>query len=90
MCGYIKNVYFILEGNNAALKSFEDGHCPYPSSYRPELDVTGELYAELINRFQQIIVVLRWSIKLARIDIMTGVSFFINIYDHLVRGTLIL
>ena len=34
--GDIKNVYSILEGNKAALKSFRGGHRPYPSSYRTE------------------------------------------------------
>ena len=32
--GAIKNVNSILEGNKAALKSFGDIHCTYPSSYR--------------------------------------------------------
>ena len=35
MSGYIKNIYSILEGNKAALKSFMYGHNPYTSSYRP-------------------------------------------------------
>ena len=37
--------------------------------------VTDELYAEFINRFNQLIGVLRWSIELGRIYIMTEVSF---------------
>ena len=59
MCGAIRNVYLIIEGNKAALKSFGGGNCPYPSSYRPSLDVTNELDAELIKRFQKLIGVLR-------------------------------
>ena len=74
--GYINNVPLILEGKKAALNSFGDVHCPYPSLYRSELYVTDELHAELINRFQQLITVLRWSIGLGRIDIMTEVSCF--------------
>ena len=35
LCGAIKNVDSIPEGNKAALESFEDGHRPYPSSYTP-------------------------------------------------------
>ena len=31
LCGDIKNVYLIPEGNTEALKSFGYGHCPYPS-----------------------------------------------------------
>ena len=76
LSGYIKNIYSILEGNKAALKSFGGGHCPYPSSYRPELDVTDEFDEELTNRFQNLIGFIRWSIELVRIDIMTEVSCF--------------
>ena len=57
--GAIKNIYFVLEGNKSVLKSYGDGNCPYSSSYRPKLDVTNELYAELINKFQQLIGILR-------------------------------
>ena len=58
--GAIKNVDSILEGNKTSLKSFGDGYRSYPFSCRTELDVTYELYAEFINRFQQLIGVLRW------------------------------
>ena len=44
LCGTIKNVDSILEGNKLSLKSSGDGNCPYPSSYRLEFDVTNELY----------------------------------------------
>ena len=74
LSGDINNVYYMLEGNKEALKSFWDVHCPYPSSYRPALDVTNELYADFTNRFQKTIGVLRWSIEIGRIYIMTEVS----------------
>ena len=44
MYGVINNVDLILEVNKAALKSFGGGNRPYTSSYRPELDITNELY----------------------------------------------
>ena len=88
--GAIKNKYSKLEGNKAAPNSFGDRHCTYPSLYSPELDVANELYEESNVRFQQIIGVLRCSIELGRIDIMTDVSYFINIYDNLMRGTLMM
>ena len=72
--GAIKNVDNILGENNAALKMFGDGHRPYPSSYRPEIDVTPLLDEKLLARYQQYIGILRWSIELGRIDIMTEVS----------------
>ena len=44
------------------------------------MDVTDELYAELIDRFNQLIGVLRWPIEIRRIDIMMEVSC---LYQHL-------
>ena len=67
MCGSIKNVYLMLEANMENLKSFGGGHRPYPSSYRSELDVTGEIDEEFTNRFQNLIGVLRWSVELGKI-----------------------
>ena len=67
MHGAIKNVYSILEGNKADLKYFGDVYHPYLSSYRPELDVTYELYGYFTSKFQQIIGVLRYSIEIGRI-----------------------
>ena len=72
--GAIANVDKMLNESNAALKNFGVGHRPYPSSYRPELDVTNELNEEQLNRFQQLIGILRWAIELGRIDIYTEVS----------------
>lgn len=72
--GAIKNVDKTLEENNTALKSFGDGHRPYPSSYRPEIDVSELLPGELINRYRQYIGILRWAIEQGRIDIYTEVS----------------
>ena len=71
--GAIKNADLIIEGNKAALNSFGGEHRPCPSSYRPELDGTTELDEEFTNRFQQVIGVLKWSIELWCIDIMTEV-----------------
>ena len=42
--------------------------------------VIDELYAELINIFQQILGILRRSIELGRIEIMMDVSY---LYQHL-------
>ena len=72
--GAIRNVDNMLEEDNAALKMFGDGKRPYPSSYRPEIDVSPVLGTVLIQRYQQLIGILRWSIELGRIDIHTEVS----------------
>ena len=70
-----------------ALKNYGDGYRPYSSSFRPELDFTEELGEELTNRYQQLIGVLRWSIELGRIYILTEVSFFISTLVFPKRGT---
>ena len=72
--GAISNVDNLLKESDSSLKLYGDGRRPYPSSYRPEMDVTLELDAEMMNRFQQFIGVLRWAIELGRIDILTEVS----------------
>ena len=69
LCVDINNVDFILKFNKSCLESFRDGHHPWPSLYRPELDVTNELDLKLTNRFQQLIGVLIWSIELGRIKL---------------------
>jgi len=63
-----------LKEKNMSLSHFETGLCPYPSSYRPEVDATPIVIEEMTNRFQQLIGILRWSIELGRIDILTEVS----------------
>jgi hypothetical protein len=44
------------------------------TTYRPELDISPELSAEVANWYQSAIGVLRWAIELGRIDIVTEVS----------------
>ena len=70
----IKQVQAELNQKDLSLKEFGTGLRPYPASYRPEMDVTPPLDAEGTNRFQQLIGILRWSIELGRIDILTEVS----------------
>ena len=47
---------------------------PFPSNYRPELDVSLISGDTLMSRYLKLIEVLRWAIELGRIDIMTEVS----------------
>ena len=47
---------------------------PFPTSYRPELDMTPELGPELASRYSQLIGMLRWAIELSRINICCEVS----------------
>jgi len=70
----IKQVQEELAQKDLSLKEFGTGLRPYPASYRPEMDVTPTLDEMGTNRFQQLIGILRWSIELGRIDILTEVS----------------
>jgi hypothetical protein len=42
---------------------------PFPSNYRPELDVTNELGESLALDYMQLIGILRWAVELGKIDI---------------------
>jgi hypothetical protein len=71
----VDNVENLLKSDGAPpLKVYGDCKRPYPSNYRPEIDVSPELNADGIQRFQELIGVLRWAIELGRLDIMTEVS----------------
>jgi hypothetical protein len=47
---------------------------PFPTDYRPEVDITPELKGEEASYFYSQIGVLRWIVELGRIDIITEVS----------------
>jgi hypothetical protein len=47
---------------------------PFPTDYRPELDITPELTGDEVSYFYSQIGVLRWIVELGRIDIVTEVS----------------
>ena len=73
----IRNLEEILQNDGAApLKIFgkRAGERPFPSNYRPELDVSPVLNDVLSNRYLQLIGILRWAVELGRIDIMVEVS----------------
>ena len=47
---------------------------PFPTNYRPEIDVTEELGPDLLSRYLQLIGMLRWAVELGRLDIYLEVS----------------
>ena len=49
--GAIENFNNMLGKDKVVMKMFGDGHRPYPSSYRPEMDVSELLSDILINRY---------------------------------------
>jgi hypothetical protein len=65
---YVKNAISVVErlfeedGEGYSLKNKVKN--PFPSNYRPEIDVTDELASTLATRFMQFIGILRWAIKL--------------------------
>jgi hypothetical protein len=55
------------DGNGYSLKN--QAKNPFPSNYRPELDVTNELGESLALDYMQLIGILRWAVELGKIDI---------------------
>ena len=86
----IENVDNSLGVDKAALNNYGVGNRPYSSSFGPELDVNEELGEELTNRYQQLIGVLRWSIELGNINILTEKCFYLNTCVPQDRDTLML
>ena len=41
---------------------------PFPTGYKPELDITDELGDKLASRFLQLIGILRWAVEIRQID----------------------
>jgi len=74
LTGAVQQVEAELEKHKLTLKIYGDGKRPYDIKYRPEIDVTNELDEKLLNRYQQLIGILRWAVEIGRIDIMTEVS----------------
>ena len=60
--------------DNTALKNDGDGNIPYSSSFGTQLYDTEELVEELTNRYQQLIILMRCSIELGRIHVLTELS----------------
>jgi hypothetical protein len=68
----VNNVREMLQSEGFDLKM--TAKTPFPSNYRPELDVTDELDADLCSRYSQLIGVLRWMVESGQIDIYYEVS----------------
>ena len=68
----IKNVDIYLQ--KAGEKPLAKCKSPWPSNYRPEIDVTPELTPAQASYYQSLIGVLRWIVELGRIDICMETS----------------
>ena len=69
---FVTNVEESLEKKGLRLPS----KCvtPLSSGYKPELDTTGELKADGLQWYQEIIGSLRWAVELGRVDILLETS----------------
>ena len=63
---------FVEDGKGYSLKNKVKN--PFPTGYQPELDISEELGPDLALRFMQLISILRWAVKLGRINIFFEVS----------------
>ena len=75
---YVKNsvkvVKALLREDDPDAKLKSTAKNPFPSGYKPELDVTLELNDQMTSRYLQLMGILRWAIELGRIDIFVEVS----------------
>jgi hypothetical protein len=87
---YVKNAIKTMETQleDQGLKLKMKVSTTLPSAYRPELDVPEELNDKGANQFQELIGILRWSVKLGRIDIATAVSHLSSFLAAPRRGLL--
>ena len=69
----VKIVEALIAEDDPDVKLKSTARNPFPSGYKPKLDVTPELNDELGSRYLQLII-LQWAIELGRIDIFVEVS----------------
>jgi len=70
----IKVVEDLLAEDNEGKTLKGSARTPFISSYQPEIDVSTELNVDMASRYSQLIGILRWAIKIGRLDIYTEVS----------------
>ena len=76
---YVKNTVkiveqLLLEDGRTLKNTRTSGKKPLPINYQPELDQSGELSADMISRYLQLIGILRWAVEISRIDVFTEVT----------------
>ncbi|KAI2509503.1 Reverse transcriptase (RNA-dependent DNA polymerase) [Fragilaria crotonensis] len=70
----IKVVEALITEDDPEAKLKSTARNPFPSGYKPELDLTPKLNNKMGSRFLQLIGILRWAIELGRLDIFVEVS----------------
>ena len=65
---YVKNAISTVEGlfeeDGEGFTFRNSVKNPFPTGYKPELDVTEELGPEMISRYLQLIGIWRWAVEL--------------------------
>jgi hypothetical protein len=72
--GALKNIEERLKKGDLPIQKLQKGLTPLSDKYRPEVDVSEELNAEMTTYYQELIGILRWSVEIGRADILLEVS----------------
>ena len=72
----VENIEQILKKSSQKLPS--KCKTPLSSSYQPELDTSPELKESGLQRYQELIGVLRWAVELGRVDILLKTSMMLT------------
>ena len=70
----MKVVEVLLREDDPDAKLKSTAMNPFPSGYKPKLDVTSELNDHLTSRYLQLMGILRWAIELGCVDMFVEVS----------------
>lgn len=68
---YIAGALLTLQGlydEDGYGRKIKKAKTPFPSGYKPELDLTEELGDDMTSRFRQLVGILRWAVELGRVD----------------------
>ena len=80
------NVVTMLEKDGLKLATWRQAKRPYHEKYRPKVDLNDEVNGKLTNIYQQLIGILRWSVKLGRLDIHVEVAKLSSFNCNLSKG----
>ena len=75
-----KNVEEALVKRNRRLPT--KCYTPLATDYRPELETLAELKANGIQYYQELIGVLRWAVKLGRVDILLETALMLTHWEE--------
>jgi hypothetical protein len=70
----VRNIEERLKKGDLPVLKLSKGLTPMSDKYRPEVDVSEELNAELTTYYQELIGILRWAVEIGRADVILEVS----------------